>query len=314
MTLTSHQITIACIAGAVVAVSIALLFAFFYGKQRKAEEVEEQARLEISILSGEKAAPEELNKPSRVRIPGLSRKLEVCNLPISAIGFLAAVFAAAAFLAFVGFVATRQPIITVGAAALGIGVPFVALNVKAKKETDRFGDQLVTALPMVTSLLRSGFTANQAIASVGENLVEPARGEFGRIARELMVGGRLDEAVQRSAERTNNKDMDYFARAIAVQQEQGGELAIVLETIAESIRARIRLRAQLRAACALPRMESWVVTALPWILFVYFSLFVPSYVEIFWTEPIGWLALCAVVGLDLTGWAIMRKMTNMDFD
>ncbi len=314
MPLTPFQTAIACVVGAVAAVLIGLLFAIAYGKQRKAEEAEEQARIELAILAGEQPTEDASRKHARFRVPGLSHNLELCNAPVGALGFASGAVALGALLAFLLFVASRQPILTVAAGAVGVVAPFAVLNHKASKVTDKFGDQLVTALPMVTSLLRSGFTANQAIAAVGENLVEPARSEFAKIARELMVGGRLDEAVQRSAERTNNKDMDYFARAIAVQQEQGGELAVVLDAIADSIRARIRLRAQLRAAVALPRMESWVVTALPWILFVYFSLFVPTYVEIFWTEPLGWLALAAVVFLDLTGWAIMRKMTDMDFD
>ena len=312
--MSGYEAMIACLVGIFIMLFVGAVAAYVYGKQRKYEEAAEQARVEMEILLGNK--PEEQASQSRdaIRVPWLTPKLELADLGIGAVGFIGGVIALTVVASFLAHFVFRQPLITIFVTVAAIGVPFLLLSRKAKQVTDRFGEQLVTALPMMTSLLKSGMTINQAIAAVGENLVEPAKTEFARIARELMVGAQLHEAVYRSAVRTQNADMEYFARALAVQKEQGGELSLVLESITESIRARIKLRAQLRAAVAMPKMEMYIVTALPWLLFVYFSLAVPSYVAIFWNEPVGWAAILVVILLDLVGYLIMRRLVNMDID
>lgn len=312
--MTGYQAMLACLVGIFVVLVVGAAFAFAYGKQRKFEEAAEQARVEMEILLGNKPEEEASQSRAAVRVPWLTPKLELADIGIGAVGFILIALAIAVFTGFVSYFIGRQPLITILVVITSLIIPFAVLVRKAKKVTDRFGEQLVTALPMMTSLLKSGMTINQAIAAVGENLVEPAKTEFGRIARELMVGAQLHEAVQRSAVRTQNADMEYFARALAVQKEQGGELSLVLGSITESIRARIKLRAQLRAAVAMPKMEMYIVTALPWVLFVYFSLAVPSYVAIFWNEPVGWAAIFVVILLDLVGFFIMRRLVNMDID
>lgn len=312
--MSGYEAMLACLVGILAVLFIGALFAYAYGKQRKYEEAVEQARVEMEILLGNKSEEEASQSRSTLRVPWLTPKLELADLGIGAIGFIGIVLGLTVFAGFLAYFISRQPLITILVSIVAVLVPFALLVRKAKQVTNRFGEQLVTALPMMTSLLKSGMTINQAIAAVGENLVEPAKTEFGRIARELMVGAQLHEAVQRSAVRTQNADMEYFARALAVQKEQGGELSLVLESITESIRARIKLRAQLRAAVAMPKMEMYIVTALPWVLFVYFSLAVPSYVAIFWNEPVGWAAILVVILLDLVGYLIMRHLVNMDVD
>lgn len=298
-------------AGMAASFLIGLAAAVSAARARSEQLKEQAAELEMQILLGNVTTEEIVNADTTVQVPWVSRQLQIAGWNFSGVPFVLLSVAFAFMVGFVVFVRTLAFAPSALTAVVVLAIPFIALSVASRRARSRFGEQLVAALPMMTTLIKGGSTTQQAIVAVSENLVEPARTEFTRIARELSVGAKLEDAVLRSARRTKSSDMDYFARAVGVQAQYGGELSTILEAITDSIRGRITMRAMLKSKVAQPKFEMVIVTALPWILFFWFSVSVPSYVRVFWEEPIGWFLLAVAIVLDVAGFLLMRHFVNM---
>ena len=302
------------LAGMAVMLALGIAVAVSAARIRAARLKEEAAEIEMKILLGDIEESDIVETDTTIQVPWVSQRLKAANWNIAGVTFVA-IAAGAAFVAGIaGFATTQSAVPAAAFAAAAALVPFVGLSAAAKKANDRFGEQLMAALPMMCALIKGGSTIQQATVAVSENLVEPASGEFARIAREMSVGMPLDEAIRNSAARMDSRDMDHLARAVAIHSEHGGELSGILETAAESIRARVVMRETLKSKVSQPKMEAYIVTALPWILFAYFSLTVPSYVRVFWEEPIGWLLIAIAAGLDIVGFLLMRRLIDMKLE
>src|SRR5690606_39349667 len=99
-----------------------------------------------------------------------------------------------------------------------------------------------------------------AVASEAPN---PTAREFGRAIAEARLGRSVPEALQGITERTQSKDFEWAVMAIEIQREVGGNLAEVLQTVADTMLARNRLRGEIRALTADGRISAFVLGALP---------------------------------------------------
>ena len=79
---------------------------------------------------------------------------------------------------------------------------------------------------------------------------EPARAEFQRVQFEIRIGRDPGEALSATATRMASKDFDWVVAAIQINREIGGELAVVLDNVAETIRERQKMHRQIRVLTA----------------------------------------------------------------
>jgi tight adherence protein B len=97
------------------------------------------------------------------------------------------------------------------------------------------------------------------------------------------------------------------AAAIQINREVGGELARVLENIAETIRGRMRLQRQVQTLTAEGRLSAYILIVLPMGLAAFLIWRDPSYFEPF-ASPIGVFLVVLAIVLLLVGWLWMRAM------
>src|SRR5690606_9174175 len=81
-----------------------------------------------------------------------------------------------------------------------------------------------------------------AVEAVASEAPNPTAREFGRAIAEARLGRSVVEALQGITERTQSKDFEWAVMAIEIQREVGGNLAEVLQTVADTMLARNRLR------------------------------------------------------------------------
>jgi tight adherence protein B len=242
----------------------------------------------------------------------LDRYLERAALPVRTGEFVMAIIGSTTVAALVGGFLFRNIIFgIVFAVAGGLG-PFVAVSIAASKRADRLRNQLPDVLMVLASSLRAGHSFLQGLDMVAKEVGDPAAQEFTRTVTEIRLGRPVDEALEAMAERVGNDDFDWAVLAINIQRQVGGNLAEVLETVAETIRERGVLRRQVKVLSAEGRLSVAILVALPPLLATYISFVNPAYIDtLFGTRP-GLMLVGGAGILMIFGFLWMRKVVKLN--
>jgi len=127
-------------------------------------------------------------------------------------------------------------------------------------------DQLEIVFRTIASAVRVGVSLRQALVLVADELPNPARREFRRVIGRCNIGIPIVDAIDDMAKTTPGSEMLMFARVIRVQQQTGGDLAEVLDTLAATIRDRRRVRRRMSALTAQGRFGAAIIGALPLLI------------------------------------------------
>jgi tight adherence protein B len=201
-----------------------------------------------------------------------------------------------------------------GGVMLALLVPLCAkfaLRRRARKRRKAFAGQLDNALRIVSSALRAGHSLPTALASVAGDANPPMSEELTRVINENQLGRDLVEALRASADRMHNEDLEWFAGAVAVQRDAGGNLNDIITTVAETIRERAELRQKITAYAAEGKMSSWVLMGLPVVLGIVYELLRPGYLDPMFGTTVGRLLVALTVLLYVAGYSWTRSIVNI---
>ena len=121
---------------------------------------------------------------------------------------------------------------------------------------------------------------------------EPISGEIRKCFEEQNYGVDLRTALVNLTERAPIQDFRIFVAAVLIQKESGGNLAEVLEKVAQTTRERFRLKKQVSVHTAQGRMTGWVLSLLPVGLGLAMYFVNPDGMSVLWKRPIGLKLLC----------------------
>jgi tight adherence protein B len=139
----------------------------------------------------------------------------------------------------------------------------------------------------------------------------PISKEFGRVFEEQNLGIPLEESLEDLTNRVPNLDLKFFATALILQRQTGGDLAEILDKIGSLIRDRFRIWGQVQALTGEGRLSGTVLLALPVVLFLAVYQLNPAYVMILFTDPLGKKMLVAAIIMQLLGALVIRKIVNI---
>ena len=212
----------------------------------------------------------------------------------------------------IGWLIAQQPIAGVILGVLGWMGPGMWLRNKQAKRIKAFGDQLPDMLTMLTGSLRAGYGLLYAITIIEKEMPEPMASEFGKVIRETALGYSLNDAMDHLVERLQNEDLKLIVTAIHIQNEVGGSLADVLETISRTIRERVQLKGQVQAMTSQQRITGTVLTALPILLGAALFLLNPEFMMGMF-QP-GWILALPIGALVMIiiGNIVMSKVVQID--
>jgi tight adherence protein B len=198
--------------------------------------------------------------------------------------------------------------------ALVIGPPCAWLLVSSMADRRRaqFAELLPDNLQLLTGTLRSGYGLLQALATLGREASEPARGEFRRVLLEVRVGRDPGDSLRALADRMGSDDFDWVVGAIDINREVGGDLAMILDNVAETIRERQRLQRQVKSLSAEGRLSGYVLTALPPVLALVMAAINPDYLAEL-GSGFGPVLVVAGAVLLVIGWIWIRRLTRLTF-
>jgi tight adherence protein B len=203
----------------------------------------------------------------------------------------------------------------VGAAVLGFCAlvsPLAYLNVVLARRRKAFRDQLSDVLVLLSGALRAGHSVQQALAAVGDDAKAPASEEFRRVMAEIRLGTPLAESLQAVGARMRYVAFDWTVLAIQIQREVGGNLAEILDVIAETIRDRERLLRHIKALTAEGRLSAIVLGMLPVAMAAVLLIRSPDYLEPLYTTGIGLMMILGSLVMMGFGVLWMRKIIRIE--
>jgi tight adherence protein B len=200
-------------------------------------------------------------------------------------------------------------------AILGL-VPPIALNLyvrgKARKVRKDFGEQLPENLDVLASALRAGHSLAGAMGVVADEAPEPSKREYRRVVTDEQLGIPLDEALEVTAQRMQNPDIDQLAVLALVQREAGGNTAEVLDQVTRNIRARMDVRRLVTVLTAQGKFSSVVIAAVPIGIFFFLMLVNPSHLDPLFHQTLGQVAGIAAIFMTLLGFYVIRRIITIE--
>lgn len=201
--------------------------------------------------------------------------------------------------------------------ALPIGLacgylPFLYLVLKKSSRMKKFEAQLPDALDLMARALKAGHAFPGGLQMVAREFDAPIGDEFSKAVEEINFGVGVEEALRNMTQRVDGcPDLKFFAIAVMIQRETGGNLAEILESIARVIRERFKLLGTIRTLSAEGRLSAWILGALPFLLALYMMITNPSYINVLSSEPMGRILVLVALTMMAIGIYVMKKLIQI---
>jgi tight adherence protein B len=181
-----------------------------------------------------------------------------------------------------------------------------------RKRQRKFEDQLVEAITLLASTLKSGYSFLQGMEAVAREMPAPIGVEFDRLIKEIGVGARADEALLGLVERCRSEDLELVVTAIMIQRTVGGELAGILENIVKTVRERQKIKRDVSTLTAQQRWSGYVIGALPIVLMVLIGFGNRDYIDELLLTLHGQAMLGIAVVLEVIGFFMIRRIIAIE--
>jgi len=193
----------------------------------------------------------------------------------------------------------------------GWAAPKAVLQNLWESRCNRIVNQMVDGMTIMANGIKSGLSITQSMERVIENIAGPLAQEFTLVLNQIRLGRSVEEALIDFGERIPRPDVQMFVTGVNILKETGGNLAETFATITETIRERQKVEKRIDAMTSQGIMQAIIVTCVPFVLLVVFTVVNPTFVKPLFTTPLGWFALLFMIGLQVTGGVMMKKIVTI---
>lgn len=191
-------------------------------------------------------------------------------------------------------------------------LPAVWISIVRSRRIARINKQLVEAIGMIAGALRAGFAFQHGLDMVAKQMSAPVSEEFARIIVDLNLGASIEDALRGFLARVDTEDVNMVVTAVLIQRQSGGNLAEILETVAETMRERDRITGEVRTMTAQQRFSGTVLTLWPMLLLGVFALANWGQTKLLFTTDAGLTLLAIGFVLQLLGYFSIRRILDID--
>jgi len=241
-----------------------------------------------------------------------TEKLEIARIARSPGKVVLLTILATAALAVAAWMASGTPLLAIAALAIGPGATLALVSSRVTRERRAFAEQLASHLQEAAAAMRAGHSLVGGLRTIAGSAAEPMRTELERVLADEQLGVPLKDALQPMARRMASDDVKQLALVAALHESTGGNMATVLDHVADGVRERVELRRELQSLTAQARLSRWVVTLLPPGLLLVISLDDSSYVRPLFATPTGVLLLIVAACMVLAGSLVMKAIVRVE--
>jgi len=158
--------------------------------------------------------------------------------------------------------------------------------------------------------------ANRAIApSLVLEFTQSALRNMGPIENESLAA--LSErgfrfSLDNLTDRIPLLDVRFFATAVMIQRETGGNLSEILENLGHVVRERFKILRQVRVYTAHGRLTGYVLLGLPAFLGVALMFINPDHMNLLFRERMGQQMLMAAIIMQFVGYVWIKKVIKIE--
>ncbi|MFZ5646645.1 MAG: type II secretion system F family protein [Bacillota bacterium] len=242
----------------------------------------------------------------------VDKNLAGADIPLKSEEYIILTAGGAVVAGFLGTLALMNPYHGVLAGIIAVLFSVTWVRTAKTRRLARFNAQIGDALVIMSNALRSGFSFLQAMDMVRKELPNPIAKEFGRTFQEMNLGTPTEEALENLNLRVDSEDLELVITAVLIQRQVGGNLAEILDNIANTIRERIRIKGEIRTLTAQGKISGIVIGILPLVLAGVLSVMSPDYLRPLFTTPMGLAMLASALVLETIGILLIRKIININ--
>ncbi len=197
-------------------------------------------------------------------------------------------------------------------AVFGWVIPKPIVNVMYRNRCDKFVNQMVDGLGLMSNGMRSGLSVVQAMGLVSQEMPDPIQSEFNLILSQNKLGVSLEEAFVNLSKRIMTDEVEMFVTSVNILKETGGNLAETFDTITTLIRERIKVEGKIKALTAQAFWQGVILMLVPPFMAGVLSQTDPELMKPMFGTPIGWAILTAVLILEVVAFFVIQKVTTID--
>lgn len=270
-----------------------------------------------TVLAAFYAVWSSLNKRATARVTSLHERLERAGISMKPQEIVLTVSSAVAIVWITIVLMMHTGLLTAMIllpiiAAMGAGGFQLLVNFKIKSRLDAYITQLEAAMHLMAGGLRVGLALRQAIAIVIDELPDPARNEFRRVVGQANLGMSVYDAMDEMALRMPCHESLMIARVFRVQSETGGDLARILDQLAETIKGRRQVGRKVSALTAEGRMSAWVLMLIPIGLGLFIDVSQPQMANALFFTWIGHIVIAVIVVLEFFAYIWLRNLLKVN--
>lgn len=242
----------------------------------------------------------------------VERLLEQANLPLRPPEALFFYGAGVALLGLLAVTGAPSPGVGLVFAAIVAALPVVVVRQLRKRRLRAFEAQLPDTLNLLSGSLRAGYSFLQGLEAVVQETSDPMARELRRVLAEARLGRPLEDALGDVAIRMESRDFEWSVLAIRIQREVGGNLAELLQTVAETMVQRSRLRGEVKALTAEGRISGVIMGLLPVGLGLFMFTASPGYINDLFSSMKGWSMVIGSAVMAGAGFAWIQKIIKIE--
>ena len=242
----------------------------------------------------------------------LGKWIEQSGVKVSVSGLLMISLMCAGFVGFLGALALRMPIGWLIGGVAGFVTPFMFVKVKRTRRMRAFEEAFPEALDLISRALKAGHAFATGLKMVADEMHEPVGPEFRKTFDEQNFGLPLKDALNNLTERMPLLDVRFFATAVLIQRETGGNLSEILENLAHVVRERFKILRQVRVYTAHGRFTGYVLLGLPAFLAIALAFINPEHMQLLFRERMGHIMLIGAAVMQFVGYVWIKQVIKIE--
>lgn len=243
---------------------------------------------------------------------GVERLLRAADVPVRPAEMILANVAAAVAVPAVVLLATQSSSKALVGFVVAAAGPPLFLKVYVARRRKKFSDQLPDALITLAGALRAGRSLGQAMESLAREVPAPMGRELRKVVAEVRLGRPLHDSLTEAAERIESADFKWAVLAMQIQAEVGGNLAELLDQVADTMRERTRMRGEVKALTAEGRASALMLVVMVPALGGFMSMSNWAYMEPLFTLGAGKVLVGVSATMIIGGYLWMNSMVKID--
>lgn len=210
------------------------------------------------------------------------------------------------------WIITDNPVFVTFTAIATLILPKYYIKTLVARRMKRFEEQLPDALLMVSGAMKAGASLTVALESMVKEQKPPISQEFELMLREQRLGVDFDTALVNMEKRNPLQDFSLVVSGLRISREVGGNLAEILDSLAQTLREKATMEGKIRSLTAQGKMQGIIMSCLPLLMMAALNWIEPEAMGVMFTTLFGWATLAVIIVMITIGYLFIRKITTID--